>query len=279
MKQIVRKVGSCLLATTISMVLGGSAAFGGEMAKQIEHAGKERSYLLVVPDKADDKPLPLIVAMHFSPGSGKLMSELSGFSDLALREGFIVAYPDGINGSFDALGCCGNEDDVGFIKAMIERVRAEHNIDAKRIYATGISNGADMSFKVATELPDTFAAIAPVSGGMSGDWMRKKGRNMPTQPTSLIYFYGGKDRLVRLFDAGAKFWAERLSCKVERKTEGGVEVSTGTCADGSRAEIYKLTDMGHSWPGAEGKTLLAYPKAPFMASERIWAFFRDHPQP
>lgn len=258
-----------------------TAAAAGTTSESIPFAGKQRSFLLTAP-ATGDAALPLVIALHFYPGSGRGMADLTGFSELAEREGFLVAYPDGINGGFNAMYCCGNEDDVGFIQAVIDEIAATHKVDPTRIYATGISNGADLTYRLAAKLPGVFAAIAPVSGGMSGDWMQMKTGNLPTTPVSLIYFYGKKDRYQVVFGLGAKFWLEKQRCSSEVSTLAGtdIELTKGGCADGSSAAIYALPEMGHAWPGSKGNDdgMLGYEAAPFKATDLIWRFFRDNPK-
>ena len=88
---------------------------------------------------------------------------------VADREGFLTAYPDGINGGFNAFVCCGDADDVGFLKALTERLVREWNVDPDRVYLAGISNGGDLGFRAAVEAPGVFAAIGVVSGGFIGE--------------------------------------------------------------------------------------------------------------
>lgn len=103
--------------------------------------------------------------MHPYPGTGDDVAQTSGLTAKADKENFLVAYPDGHNQGFNALICCGSEDDVGLLRTITDRFIDKWNVDPDRVYATGISNGGDMSFKAAAELHDIFAAITPVSGG------------------------------------------------------------------------------------------------------------------
>src|SRR5687767_10643478 len=167
-----------ILSAAIATLLAASPdALAETLEQTVAHDGKQRTYLLTAPDAAGTGKLPLVIALHFYPGSGRAMADLTGFSGIAEREGFLVAYPDGLNGGFNALMCCGTEDDVGFIRAVIEDIGKSHAVDADRIYATGISNGGDLAYRLAAELPGVFAAIAPVSGGMSADWIKKPSRS------------------------------------------------------------------------------------------------------
>jgi polyhydroxybutyrate depolymerase len=190
----------------------------------IMHDGKERTFRLIVPSTSGEEALPLVIGLHYYPGSGRGFENLTGFSALAEREGFLIAYPDGLNDAFNALMCCGGEDDVGFIRAMIDKIASEHKVDRRRIYATGISNGGDMTFRLAAELPGVFAAIAPVSGGMTGDWIEKKTGNLPTEPVSLLTFIGERDRYARAFIEGTEFWSEKLNCATKASPVEGTTV-------------------------------------------------------
>lgn len=274
------KVFKTKLFLALGMLAISSAASSETLNQKLMHDGKERTFRLTVPEASGDKALPLVIGLHYYPGSGRGFENLTGFSVLAEREGFLIAYPDGLNDAFNALMCCGNEDDVGFIRAMIDKIGSEHKVDRKRIYATGISNGGDMTYRLAAELPGVFAAIAPVSGGMTGDWMQKKTGNLPTEPVSLITFIGARDRYAKAFTAGTRFWLEKLACTTEASTVEGtnIELRQGGCAGGGAANIYVLPDMGHAWPGGVDAGSLAFPSSPLKATELIWAFFRNNPR-
>lgn len=268
-----------IAAVLLGMVLWPQLTTAAEVAGTLMHAGKERTFLLALPEKTSGDPLPLVIVMHPYPGSGRGIAELSGFSAIGEREGFIVAYPDGINGGYNAIMCCGAEDDVGFIKSLIEKVSVEHKVDPSRIYATGISNGGDMSYRLVTDLPGVLAAIAPVSGGMTDEWMDQL-VEAPKNPVSLITFQGKKDKYYALFRTSSDFWLMMRDCKasVSPVENTNIERALADCADGTAAAVYTLPDMGHAWPGGTGGSQLAYPAAPIKASELIWEFFRQHPK-
>ncbi len=93
--------------------------------------------------------------MHGGGGSAENIENVTGFSSEADKEGFIVVYPEGVDGSWNSGYCCGSAlnmqvDDVGFILKIIGDVESSHNIDKNRIYATGFSNGAMMSYTLAS---------------------------------------------------------------------------------------------------------------------------------
>lgn len=270
-----RAKGAFLFSTILLVAV--PDAIAETLERTVTHDGKQRTYVLTAPDAPQAGKMSLVIALHFYPGSGRAMADLTSFSTLAERESFLVAYPDGLNGGFNALMCCGKEDDVGFIRAVIEDVGKSHAVDADRIYATGISNGGDLTYRLAAELPGVFAAIAPVSGGMSEDWIRKPSGNLPTEPTTLIAFHGKRDRYEPAFAAGVAFWLDRQECETAASTVEGVALRTGQCADGSAVALYELPEMGHAWPGGSGD--MGYTPSPVNATELIWVFFRDHPRP
>jgi polyhydroxybutyrate depolymerase len=266
---------------SIGMLLWPQLAVSADIDGTLTHDGKQRTFLLAVPEKVSlDDPLPLLIALHPYPNSGRGMADLSGFSAIAEREGFLVAYPNGIDGGYNAIMCCGGEDDVGFVNALIRKISADYKVDPSRIYATGISNGGDMSYRLAAELPGIFAAIGPVSGGMSDDWMGKASGALPEGPISLIAFHGKQDKYYELFRRSSDFWLAKQGCQPSTSMveNTNIELATAACAKGSAAAVYTLPDMGHAWPGGAGTSRLAYSTAPIKASELIWAFFRDHPK-
>ncbi|MBG0566735.1 polyhydroxybutyrate depolymerase [Actinoplanes sp. NEAU-A11] len=252
----------------------------GDHKLTLQVAGKERTFLVhAPPGYTGDKPVPLVVGLHFYPGSGERLRDMIEMDAKADEHGFLVAYPDGVAGGFNALICCGAEDDVAFLKALTDRLIADWGVDADRVYATGISNGADMSFRAAVEATGVFAAIGAVSGGLGGPRLADPGF-MPKKPVSVVTIIGGLDQYYEAFQAGLKTWRERLKCApVKNPASGmkGVERSSARCADGSDLEVYVVADMGHSWPGAKNGQM-ALPDAPIVATDVLWDFFAAHPR-
>ncbi len=138
--------------------------------------GKARDYLVHVPPAYDGtKPLPMVVDLHGYTSWASEQLERTKWGELADSEGFIVLEPngtlegDGERRSWNVKLCCGVAqqqavNDVGFIRHLVQKVESELCVDNKRVYATGHSNGAAMTFALACEAADLFAAVAPVSG-------------------------------------------------------------------------------------------------------------------
>ncbi|MFK4070943.1 alpha/beta hydrolase family esterase [Streptomyces sp. NPDC029674] len=249
----------------------------GTQKVTISWKGEKRVYTVHAPPgfKRTEK-LPLVVAMHPYPGDGKAAAAISGLSAKADEERFLVAYPDGLDKAFNAMICCGTADDVGFIRTMTKRLTTTWNADPDRVYATGISNGGDMSYKLAVELPGTFAAIAPVSGGFLGT-DAEDASYVPKTPVSVITFLGGLDKYYASMDAGIKTWQRRLSCEPGRPSElkNKIKRTTAKCRDGSDVVVHRLPDMGHSWPGGAGGGM-SDPAAGVNATDLMWEFFKSH---
>ncbi|NMO49810.1 polyhydroxybutyrate depolymerase [Actinoplanes sp. TBRC 11911] len=242
----------------------------------VNSGGQRRTFLLhAPPGYQPGQRLPLVVALHFFPGDGTGMQQLTGLDALADKENFLVAYPDGLNAGFNALICCGTEDDVAFVTAVVEHARTTWNADPERVYATGISNGADMSFKLAVEASETFAAVGVISGGFAGPNAAKPDYR-PTTPVSVLTIVGRNDMYFDAFQEGLATWREKLKCTEGAKQAKPLYTHTvARCGDGSVLEAYLMSDMGHSWPGAP-KGQLADPDAGLTATEVIWRFFEAH---
>ncbi|WP_244871034.1 PHB depolymerase family esterase [Catellatospora sp. IY07-71] len=241
--------------------------------------GKDRTFTVHAPPSYDGtKALPLVVVMHAFPGSGDAVAETSAMSAKADREGFLVLYPDGWSGGMNALICCGDEDDVGLIRTLVDRMVQRWKADPARVYATGISNGGDMSVRLAIELSDVFAAVAPVSGGIGGRALSDPAYR-PAKPVSLVTFIGAQDRYHAQFTAGLAAWRERLACTPDGphtiRPAKGLKIEQFKCGDGSRVLVYDIAAMGHSWPGAK-QGGMAQPDAPVAATDAMWDFFKAH---
>lgn len=144
----------------------------GNYEYKITYQDQQRRYLLHVPPSYDmQSPVPLILNFHgdgSNADDAKVMTQMDSTSD---KDGFIVAYPEGvgkaIRGKVSAVWSAGSDktdiDDVGFTKQVINQIEENFNIDANRVYATGFSGGAEMSYSLACNLSSEIAAIAPVS--------------------------------------------------------------------------------------------------------------------
>jgi polyhydroxybutyrate depolymerase len=259
----------------------------------LEIGGLTRRYFVHAPPSNDSKPLPLVLVLHGATQSPENVEEMSGMSAAADRENFLAVYPRGTGRlpTWNAGACCGPAmeqriDDVGFIDALIAKLERDYAVDPKRIFATGISNGGMLSYRLACELSGKIAAIAPVEGAQDLACH-------PSNPVSVIVFHGTADRLVPFeggrtpFQVGphradtsvassAAFWAKQDGCSPtpQREESGGAHVETYSgCRDGSGVAVYAIQGGHHIWPG----TRFSHNDVP--ATSLMWSFFAQHPKP
>jgi polyhydroxybutyrate depolymerase len=251
--------------------------------------GQSRSYLLYVPPHLDNsQPVPVVFGFHGYTGTGPSFRDGTGFNDIAETNGFLVVYPEGEGGdhSWNAGGCCAGArmadlEDVAFIRQIILGLKTIANIDPKRIYATGHSNGAMFVYRLACEMSDTFAAIAPVAGPLFYSPCK------PKEPVSVMHVHGLADPAVPYtggpyagypsmvfpsVEESISAWAKLDGCSVGAQVEKqGTVTHTiyASCKAGTVVELYAIEGLDHSWPQPD-----VWP-----ASETIWEFFAAHPKP
>src|SRR4051794_10686067 len=173
----------------------------GMTAHSLTVDGRERTYALHLPPAVTTGTvLPLVLVFHGGGGEGKQMPALTGMNGIADREGFVAAYPDGIDrnwndGRFSQAITTQrfNLDDVGFVSALIDELATTLPIDRSRVFATGISNGGMFSQRLGCELADKVAAIAPVAGSLSELLVPGCA---PARPMPVLMIHGDADPLV-----------------------------------------------------------------------------------
>jgi polyhydroxybutyrate depolymerase len=142
----------------------------GNTNATLEHAGAKRDYIIHVPPAYTGKArVPLLIDMHGSGQSASAQMGTSHWNGKADAMGFIVIYPNALNARWNAGTCCSpsmelNIDDLGFLRAVVEKTTTDGCIDRKRVYASGLSGGGLMAYRLACMAADMFAAVAPVSG-------------------------------------------------------------------------------------------------------------------
>ncbi len=277
-----------------------------DLTNTLTYGGLERTYLLHVPASYNrNKATALVLDFHGGGGNANSQMRTSAFSGLADEKGFLVAYPNGTGRLEDKLltwnggTCCGyavtNQiDDVGFVRALVAEVQSKYNIDPKRIYATGLSNGAIFSYRLACDASDLFAAVAPVAGTLN--YLRCN----PSQPVSVIHFHGtddthvgynggtGPDSLTNVPFASVKdsidFWLNADQCPKQTQSESFKDIQHDIysgCASGTAIELYTIVGGKHAWPGSQGPAWFGgdEPAQSISATQLIWDFFAAHPKP
>lgn len=252
----------------------------------------------------------MVFSLH---GGGSDSEEQLEFNDLTTvsdNEGFVVVGPNAISGNWNdgrdhTVEKSGGADDVGFIKTIIEKLKAIISIDERKIYSTGISNGGMMSFRLACEASETFAAVAPVAATMPEEL---RAVCKPTKSVSVLTIAGTADPLVpynggeikgiagRDVDRGSllsakdtlNFWVTFNKCATPAKVSklNNSDPQDGTtstqnlyenCRSNNQVGLITVSGGGHTWPGGKqylGERLVGKVSKDFSASEKIWEFFK-----
>jgi len=273
-----------------------------------------RTFIVHVPPGFDGKSKVAVVFMlHGAGGSGAGTIPETGWDVKSDREGLIAVFPDGTSirplmparfltnprlwndGSGRGGTGVSNADDIGFISAMIDFLEARYSADPARIYCTGFSNGASMTFSVGINLSNRIAAIAPVSGHL---WQQEKPL---AYPVPLLFIVGTEDPLnpiaggnVKLpwgvtqyhppIEDSLKEWERMLGCGPEVQTASSkdvLEITYDQCAKGGEVEYYRVTGLGHIWPGGSNRLpekWVGKPSDALNATDVIWEFFKAHPR-
>jgi polyhydroxybutyrate depolymerase len=264
----------------------------GDSTRSLIIDGSERTYLLHIPPGLDmDHPVPVVFVFHgYDPEAHFAVTDIqniSGFDEIADKTGFLVVYPYGTSGSWNAGKCCGiavqnNVDDIAFIRQMLSDLGAIARLDPKRIYATGFTFGAMLSYRLACEMSDTFAAIAPLAGVLVYSPCQ------PHEPVSVLHIHGLKDIAVPFagglgilasgkiifpsVEESIATWVKLDGCtsipQVQKK-DLVTHTVYSACQSGTAVELYTHDALGDSWP-----TQYVFP-----AAQIIWDFFAAHPKP
>lgn len=288
------------------------------IAGMLDIEGRSREYWFAWPTtNVASHPVPLVLALHGGGIHGEAMAPFCGLHELGWAEGFAVVYPNGSGRvpharTWNAGECCGHAqrygiDDVAFMDALIDELLRRYPIDERRIYATGMSNGGMMCYRLASELSERILAIAPVAGCMAQPTCH------PRRPVSVLHFHGTQDDIVPIAGGrgprsrpGVEYrsltdtlenWAAANKCAGELRRrwvlgqsgEGSaappegedvaielLEYSPGR--EGSRVAAYVIHGGGHTWPGRVSPYPQLGRNVPhWSANSRIWEFFAQCP--
>ena len=263
----------------------------GVTRRTIESGGLERSYLVYAPPSYDGRsPVPVVLNYHGYSSAADQQLVYADFRPIADREGFLLVLPDGAGRprhfNLGAVSLGGTHDDVAFTRDLLDRLARDLCVDERRVYSTGMSNGAAMSLALACLAPDRVAAIGPVAV-VAYLPACDEGR-----PVAMVSFAGTADPIVP-FDGGpvnccgrpavpsapesAARWAAHNGCDAaptERRLDGAVLVrSWRGCDEGADVDFYVVEGGGHTWPGSAIRPPQLGRTADLPASEVIWSFF------
>jgi len=278
------------LALAVAFV---STASAQVLRRSVDVDGVTRHYALYLPSGYDGATeFPVLLAYHGGDGDPLSMEFIAGLRAIAEARDFIPVYPVGLpeepGGSriWNSEGPFSNGvDEIGFTDKMIDALVAEFAVDETRIYATGYSNGANMSWELACLLSDRIAAIGPVAGSL---WTWTEDLCVPSRPVPVVSVHGtfdffnpynGNAFSLGLIEA-SEYWVANNGAD---PTPIVVDVPDSVPGDGSTVEHftwengddcvetqhYKVTGGGHDWPGAFGNMDID-------SSQVIWDFVSQY---
>ena len=248
-----------------------------ETSAQTVDAGRGDIPLIVPTDYDDQTAVPLLVLLHGYSFTGNRQEDYMKFGELVNSHGFLLAYPDGTQESggdrnqFWNAGetCCNfmgsDVDDSAYVLSIIQAVQSKFNIDPKKIYLVGHSNGGFMSYRAAHDHSDTIAAIASLAGaGLTID------ASAPPNPVHVLQIHGTSDSVIA-YEGGdiqgntypgavatVKRWAGFNGCAVEGVDMGRIDLEkeiageettvtryTKGCNSGGSSELWTIEDGSH----------------------------------
>ena len=303
-------VRTCVAAIAIAVWGGGvvPAIVQADTMRWLMVEGRERSYLLHLPPKNQVySALPVVIVFHAAAADARIARHFSGMNQKADEAGFIAVYPNGTGTypllTWNAGGRMGplaqsNVDDVAFVRALLDDLALCFSIDEQRIYATGISNGGMMCYRLAAELSERIAAIAPIAGTMAVSNLR------PLRPVSVMHFHGTEDYVVpyagpgRLtprnlqFDSVVKTvesWRQLNGCPyppticrfANRALDGttAMRIAYGPGLEDTEVILIRIEGGGHAWPGTRSPlNLIGKCSRDISANDLMWEFFCRHPR-
>jgi len=275
-----------LVATTLAQA--GLAPGNHEVS--MRHGGIARTYLVYVPPQADrGGPLPVVLNFHGGGGNARVEKSYTRMDETAAREGFIAVYPNGTGGfagrllTWNAGTCCGwaaanHIDDVGFSLALLDDLARRTSVDRSRVYATGLSNGSMMAYRLAVEASGRIAAVAGVAGAMTLPNFAPR-RPMPVMHIHSVddgraLYNGGLGPAFPLtntrvlhspVDAMIEKWRAFDGCPSTARVDDPIRGADGApdathtatrytyapCRAGTEVVLWRLTGAGHVWPGGK----------------------------
>lgn len=259
------------------------------------HDGLTRQYLLYLPDDLPNNA-PLVFVLHGYTMNALQMMEYVDMNQIADEHRFAICYPQG-SVDFDSTTHwnaglnISTTDDVSFITSLASFLQSEYDLSEEQTFTCGFSNGGFMSYTLACEAPDVFAAIASVSGLMSGyTWDNRE----ISDPIPILHIHGVDDKVVPLdgsmseeggwggappLDTIIDYWVNLNNCTTTETEFLPPNTNAYYYLDGlngNQVWYYKIDNYGHEWPGGRSKKLGSNPDVGINASEVIWEFFSEY---
>lgn len=276
-RRALARTGLVAAAVALAALAGGCGLFGPDLgvegvdARWIDVERQPgREALLVTPERFDpaksSEKLPAVIILHGLGSDAEDMARLAEWPAAARDRDFVAVFPQGVEDSWNAGGCCGDAsaedvDDVAFLDDLIDQLVADDGVDPKRIYLTGYSNGGMMTYRYACERPDRLAGAASVAGTDFDDHCD------PTEAIPFIQISGEEDPVVPVLGGKSSLQgvpevpsveksilavAKGADCEPPTAAEiADVKVFTAKgCRNGAEVRYDVVGGLGHDYPNA-----------------------------
>jgi polyhydroxybutyrate depolymerase len=261
-----------------------------------------RPYRAVVSSKyRQETPVPLVISLHGFSSNSAEQDNYFRLSPLAEARNFILALPEGTlnvgeRRFWDATDACCNflgpsVDDVSYLEALIEDVQGKYNIDSKRVFVIGHSNGGFMAHRLACDHSELIAAFVSLAGA---NW-KDVNRCQPSEAVSVLQVHGTSDQTIR-YEGGTVVagvpnypsaqeatatWISKNRCS-SGLTDTGERLDLDTVVTGSETKVERASGCPDAGVGVELWTIDGGGHVPSFApdwGERIYDFLQAHPKP
>jgi len=292
------------------LILSSQLSAQTNISATLQHQSLQRQYTVHLPPGFDDAaPTPVLLTLHGGGGTALSVQGFTRMNQVSNQKGFLAVYPQGFTETLsgfswaDGRGAGADEDgidDVGFIDKLIDTLAADYNIDTRRVYVCGFSNGGFMSQRLACVLPERFAAVGGLGCSMDTSLFANCD---PSRPVPMIYVSGTADPFVPFeggemlgdvtpivpVDSAVQFWVDHNGCRTAQPVvaiRDSVTDDNSTaqrfdftdCDRGAEVRFFKLIGAGHTWAGVElpmQELILGETNEDIQASFELWKFFRQ----
>ncbi|QGY32774.1 alpha/beta hydrolase family esterase [Pantoea cypripedii] len=303
-------MGNIFRLVVLSFFLSGPV-LAADPAQVLLVGGQARTFALHVPDGSPPGGgFPVILAFHGGGMKGAGMARMTGLNAVADKDRFIVIYPDGVDKHWnDGRTTIKNpQDDVSFVAALLDQVQRSYAVNRRRIFATGISNGALFTERLGCDLSSRIAAIASVAGSLPADLvpacrpekpvavMQINGMADPIMPYEggWVEDFGGRGEGGQVTSVAetAAFWGRHNGCTGQSKPvllpvvvmsdpTRIVRTDYSNCPPVGKVTVLAVRGGGHVWPGNSQSfhpRITGQPSLQINASEVIAHFFLSLPE-
>ena len=255
-----------IIAAALAVTLAASVSAQTTATLSIPVGGTNRSTVIHVP-AGTEKPA-VVFFIHGAGGSGAGFQRDTKGDATADKEKFIAVYPSASNtGASGTWQDMQGQTNFPFFLAILDTLDKRYQIDRKKIYMTGFSQGGFISFAAACFYSDVFAAVAPVSGHIGSTNCSIK------RPVPVFMTWGASEGTSFLKDRD--LWVKLNKCSETStmtkpypagSSSKAVRVAYSTCDQGTQVILDSIIGQGHQWPSASN----------LVQSDEVWSFFKQY---